>query len=335
VSTSPTLDPPAHAGGPAAASADAAADPGVPVAGHDAERRVGALAGVAAYSLWGVFPLVFHLLRSVSPGEVLMHRIVWSFVVVVGLLVARRERDWFRAVRSQPGALPRLTVAAALIAVNWLVYIWAVNNDHVVEAALGYYINPLITVALGVAVLDEHLRRLQVVALVFGAAAVGVLTVAYGRVPWIALVLACSFGGYGFLKKAVPVSSVTSLAVETAVLLPPALAGLVLLEATGEAAFLQGDVGRDAMLVSLGVVTALPLLLFGTAARRIPLSLLGLLQYLTPTLQLLCGVVVFHEPMPPARLAGFVLVWIALAVLAADALRGRRRSAAPSVPEPA
>ena len=202
-------------------------------------------------------------------------------------------------MRSQPGALPRLTLAAVLIAVNWLVYIWAVNNDHVVEAALGYYVNPLISVALGIAVLGEHLRRLQLVALGFGVAAVGVLTVAYGRVPWIALVLACSFGGYGFLKKAVPVGAVTSLAVETLVLLPAALAGLVVLEATGEAAFLHGSIGRDVLLVGLGVVTAVPLLLFGTAARRIPLSLLGLLQYLTPTLQLLCGVLVFHEPMPP------------------------------------
>ena len=292
------------------------------------------MAGVAAYSLWGLFPLVFHLLRSVSPGEVLIHRIVWSFVVVVGLLVARRERHWLRAVRALPGALPRLTLAALLIATNWLVYIWAVNNDHVVEAALGYYINPLITVALGVVVLGEHLRRPQLVALAFGAAAVVVLGIAYGQVPWISLVLACSFGGYGFQKKAVPVGTVTSLAVETLVLLPAALAGLVVLLATGDAAFLHGSVGRDILLVGLGVVTAVPLLLFGTAARRIPLSLLGLLQYLTPTLQLMCGVLVFHEPMPPARLAGFVLVWVALAVLGADALGERRRTAAVPVVEP-
>ena len=319
MSSSPTLDP--------------AATPGH-VPASDDERRKGTLAGVAAYSLWGLFPLVFHLLRSVSPGEVLIHRIVWSFVVVVGLLVARRERHWLRAVRALPGALPRLTLAALLIATNWLVYIWAVNNDHVVEAALGYYINPLITVALGVVVLGEHLRRPQLVALAFGAAAVVVLSVAYGQVPWISLVLACSFGGYGFLKKAVPVGTVTSLAVETLVLLPAALAGLVVLLATGDAAFLHGSVGRDILLVGLGVVTAVPLLLFGTAARRIPLSLLGLLQYLTPTLQLMCGVLVFHEPMPPARLAGFVLVWVALAVLGADALGERRRTAALPVVEP-
>jgi len=297
----------------------------------DRERRVGVVAGIAAYSLWGVFPLVFHQLRSVEPTEILIHRVVWSFVVVAMLLVVRQERHWFAQVRSQPGALPRLTLAAVLIAVNWLVYIWAVNNDHVVEAALGYYVNPLISVALGIAVLGERLRRLQLVALGFGVVAVGVLTVAYGRVPWIALVLACSFGGYGFLKKAVTVGAVTSLAVETLVLLPAAVVGLVVLEATGEAAFLHGSLGRDVLLVGLGVITAVPLLLFGTAARRIPLSLLGLLQYLTPTLQLLCGVLVFHEPMPPERFVGFVLVWIALGLLAADAL-GQRRRPAPTPP---
>jgi chloramphenicol-sensitive protein RarD len=323
VSSSPTLEPRADV--LPGVSADSALD----TRRHDADRRVGTVAGIAAYSLWGVFPLVFHLLRSVGPGEILIHRIVWSFVVVVGLLVVRRERHWFRQVRSRPGALPRLTVAAVLIATNWLVYIWAVNNDHVIEAALGYYVNPLISVALGVAVLGERLRRQQFVALGFGAAAVAVLAVAYGRVPWIALVLACSFGGYGFLKKAVPVGAVTSLAVETLFLLPPAVAGLVVLEITGEAAFLRGSAGRDVLLVSLGVVTAVPLVLFGTAARRIPLSLLGLLQYLTPTLQLLCGVVVFHEPMPAERLIGFVLVWVALAVLAVDALGTRRRMPPP------
>lgn len=326
---SPTLHSPA--GGAASTGGSTAADAGA----AEAERRVGTLAGVAAYSLWGVFPLVFHQLRSVEPGEILVHRILWSFVVVVVLQLVRRERGWLRQVRAYPGALGRLTLAAALIATNWLVYIWAVNNDHVVEAALGYYVNPLISVALGVVVLHERLRRWQVVALGFGVAAVAVLTVGYGRVPWIALVLACSFGGYGFLKKSVPVGAVTSLGVETLVLLPPALGALLVLEARGDAAFLHGSGGRDALLVGLGVITAVPLLLFGTAARRIPLSLLGLLQYLTPTLQLICGLVVFHEPMPPERLAGFVLVWVALVVLAADALGRRRRPEPLPVAEPA
>jgi chloramphenicol-sensitive protein RarD len=268
---------------------------------------------------------VFHQLRSVEPFEILLHRVIWSFAVVVVLLALRRDRPWFGAVRSQPGAAPRLAAAGGLITVNWLVYIWAVNDGHIVEAALGYYINPLITVALGIVVLGERLRRLQVVALGFGVVAVAVLTAAYGRPPWIAFVLACSFGGYGFLKKAVSVGAVTSLAVETSVLLPLASVGLLVLEVRGEAAFGHGSIGRDVGLVSLGVVTAVPLLLFGAATRRIPLTLLGLLQYLTPTLQLLCGVVVLGEPLPPERLAGFVLVWTALSVLAVDAIAAARR----------
>ena len=299
-----------------------------------ADRRLGTLAGVAAYLLWGLFPLVFHRLRSVGAGEILFHRIIWSFAVVMVLLRRRADRHWFDEVRARPHGLVRLAAAGALIATNWLVYIWAVNHDHVVEAALGYYINPLITVALGVAVLDEHLREVQVVALGLATAAVAVLTVAYGRVPWIALVLACSFAGYGFLKKAVSVDATTALAVETAVLLPFALVGMAVLLASGDAAIGHGSVGRDALLVSLGAVTAVPLLLFGTAARRIPLSLLGLLQYLTPTMQLVCGVAIFHEGLPPERLAGFVLVWLALVLLGADALRTARRSVLP-VTEPA
>lgn len=307
-------------------------------ADHDRnDQRTGTLAGVVAYSLWGVFPLVFHQLEEVGAGEILAHRIVWAFVVVVGLLAVRRERRWFAGVRATPGALPRLSAAAVLVGTNWLVYIWAVNHGHVVEAALGYYINPLLTVALGVVVLGEHLRRLQVAAIALGAAAVTVLTLAYGRIPWVALVLAGTFAAYSFLKKAVPVGAVTSLATETLVLLPLATAALVVLQARGTGALGHGGLGRDLLLVSLGVVTAVPLILFGVAARRIPLSLLGLLQYLTPTLQLVCGVALLGEALPPARLAGFVLVWAALAVLASDALgSARRRAAEPvSLPPPA
>ncbi len=300
-----------------------------------AEQRVGALAGAGAYTLWGLFPLVFHQLRSVGAGEILAHRVVWSFVVVLVLLTVRGDRGWFDQVRAKPHGLPRLALAAVLIATNWLVYIWAVNNDHVVEAALGYYVNPLITVALGVAVLGERLRRLQVVALGFAGVAVVVLTVAYGRIPWVALVLAGSFAGYGFLKKAVDVDATAALAVETAVLLVPAAAVMAFFAVSGDGGFLRGSLGRDALLVSLGVVTAVPLILFGTAARRIPLSLLGLLQYLTPTMQLLLGVVVFDEPLPTDRLVGFALVWIALAILATDAIRASRQPDALPVLEPA
>lgn len=290
--------------------------------------RTGVLAGVAAYSLWGVFPLVFHQIQEVLPAEVLMHRVTWSFVVVAGLLGLRRDTAWWTVLRSPSPTRTRLAVAAALISVNWLVYVWAVSEEHVVEAALGYYINPLITVALGVVVLRETLSRMQIVALGFAVAAVAALTVAYGRVPWIALVLAFSFAGYGFLKKAVAVPATTSLAVETAVLLPLALVGLVVLQVRGGTAFLHGSVGRDLILAGLGVVTAVPLVLFGTAARRIPLTLLGLLQYLTPTFQLVCGVLVLDEDLPPERLAGFVLVWVALVLLGTDAVRTSSRRVA-------
>lgn len=302
------------------------APPAPPGEDEDAStRRTGLIAGTAAYALWGVFPLVFRLLQSVSAIEILLHRVVWSFAVVVLLLALRRDRAWYTAVRRQPGALRRLALAGVLVATNWLVYIWAVNHDHVVEAALGYYINPLLTVAVGVVVLHEQLRRLQVVALGFGLLAVVVLTAAYGRVPWIALLLAVSFAGYGYLKRSVPVGATTSLAVETAVLLPVALTGLVVLGAAGDPAFTNGSLGRDVLMVGLGVITAVPLLLFGTAATRIPLSTLGLLQYLTPSLQLLCGVAILGEPLPPERLVGFVLVWIALGALTTDALGGPRR----------
>ncbi|HEX7135995.1 MAG TPA: EamA family transporter RarD [Iamia sp.] len=293
--------------------------------GSATERRTGVLAGIGAYGLWGVFPLVFHELQDVLPAEVLMHRVLWSFVVVAGLLGLRRQTGWWAVLRSHSPERSRLAAAAALISVNWLVYVWAVSEEHVVEAALGYYINPLITVALGVVVLRESLTRVQVVALGFAGAAVAVLTFAYGRVPWIALILACSFAGYGYLKKAVAVPATTSLAVETAVLLPFAAVGLIVLQVQGDAAFLHGRAGRDLLLVGLGVITAVPLVLFGTAARRIPLTLLGLLQYLTPTFQLLCGVVVLDEDLPPERLVGFVLVWIALVLLGADAVRESRR----------
>jgi len=272
---------------------------------------------------------VFHQLGSVGAVEILLHRIVWSFLVVVVVLRVAGDRGWFRRVRATPGALPRLAAAAVLIATNWIVYIWAVNEERVTEAALGYYINPLLTVALGTLVLGERLQRLQRVALGFGGAAVVVLTVAYGRLPWISLVLAASFAGYGYVKKQVPVGAAASLAVETLVLLVPAVVGMVVIQAGGDAAFGHGSTGRDALLLGLGVVTSVPLLLFAAAATRIPLSLVGLLQYLTPTLQLVCGVVVLGEDLPPERLAGFVLVWIALGLLAYDALtRGRRATAA-------
>lgn len=295
---------------------------GTAAADHAArEARSGTLAGIAAYTLWGSFPLVFHQLVDVAPLEVLAHRVVWSFVFVVGLLAWRGDHRWTDVLRRRSVDRTRLAAAAVLISVNWLVYVWAVSEANVVEAALGYYVNPLLTVALGVVVLGERLRRLQVAAVGSALVAVVVLTVAYGRVPWVALVLACSFAGYGYLKKSIQVTAVTSLAVETAVLAPFALAGAVVAQVRGDAAFGHGSAGQTTLLLSLGVITAVPLLLFATAARRIPLTLLGLLQYLTPTLQLVLALVVLGEDFPPERFVGFALVWLALVLLAFDAVR--------------
>jgi chloramphenicol-sensitive protein RarD len=292
----------------------------------DRSQRTGVLAGFSAYALWGIFPLVFRLLDEVSPVEILFHRIAWSLVVVLAVLAVQRRFAELRVLVAHRRALKLLALAALFISVNWLTYIWAVNNDHVVDAALGYYVNPLITVAVGVVVLGEELRRAQRVALGFGAAAVAVLTVANGTVPWIALVLACSFAAYGYLKKDADAKALPSLAVETAVLLPISLVGLTAFAVRGELSFSNGTVWRDLLLAGLGVVTAVPLLLFATAATRIPLALLGLLQYVTPTMQLLCGVIILDEGLPPERLVGFVLVWLALTVLATDAIRSERRS---------
>lgn len=297
----------------------------------DTERRRGVAYGFAAYAIWGTFPLIFHQLQGVGALEVLMHRVTWSFVVVAGILIVRRDSEWIRILRRGGPERTRLVAAAVCISINWSVYVWAVAQERVVEAALGYYINPLLTVALGVVVLREGLTRAQVVALVLAVLSVAVLTVSYGQVPWISLVLACSFAGYSFLKKAVSTTALTSLAVETAVLLPFAVVGLVVLEAGGDAAFLHGSTGRDLLLVALGAITATPLLLFAASARRVPLVLLGLLQYLTPTLQLVAGVAVLGEALPPDRLAGFVLVWLALVVLGVDAGR-RARSAQDRIP---
>ena len=290
------------------------------------EQRTGVVAGFGAYALWGVFPLVFRLLDEVSAVEILFHRIAWSLAVVLGVLAVQRRFAELATLVRHRRSVQRLALAAVFISINWLTYIWAVNSGHVVDAALGYYVNPLITVALGVAVLHERLRPAQKVALGFGAASVAVLTVANGRVPWIALVLACSFAAYGYLKKDVGAAALTSLAIETAVLVPVALVGLTVFGLQGALSFAHGSLWRDLLLAGLGVVTAVPLLLFATAATRIPLSMLGLLQYVTPTMQLACGVLILGEDLPPERLAGFVLVWIALTVLATDAVQSERRS---------
>ncbi|MFE6976529.1 EamA family transporter RarD [Streptomyces sp. NPDC057682] len=292
------------------------------------EQRAGLLSGFAAYGIWGVVPLFWPLLKPAGAVEILAHRMVWSLAVVgVGLLVLRRWA-WIGALLRQPRKLGLLTVAAATITVNWGLYIWSVNNGHVVEASLGYFINPLVTIAMGVLLLGERLRPVQWVAVGTGAAAVLVLAIGYGRPPWISLALAFSFATYGLIKKKVDMGGLESLTAETAVLFVPALGYLLWLGAAGESSFAAEGVGHAALLAATGLVTAIPLILFGAAAIRVPLSTLGLLQYLAPVFQFGLGILYFHEEMPPERWAGFGLVWVALALLTWDALRTSRRTRA-------
>jgi chloramphenicol-sensitive protein RarD len=296
--------------------------------------RIGLAAGVGAYLLWGLFPLYWPLLEPAAPVEILAHRIVWSLLFLVGLLALTAGFRWAR--RLDRRTLGLLSIAAVLITVNWGVFIYAVNSDHVVETSLGYFINPLVTVALAMVVLGERLRRRQLQAVAVAALGVLVLTIDYGRPPWIALTLACSFGLYGLVKKRAAVDGAQSLMVETTVLVLPALVYLAVLEGRGDGTFLTEGAGHVALLAGGGVATALPLILFGVAAVRIPLSTVGLLQYLTPTMHFLIGVLLYGEPMPLGRLAGFAIVWMALGLFTLDAVgASRARARAAVAPAPA
>jgi chloramphenicol-sensitive protein RarD len=289
------------------------------------ESRRGFLLGVAAYGMWGAFPLYWPLLEPAGAVEILAHRILWS-MVTMGLLVALLGR-WrhFTALVGVRRTRRLLTGAAVVIAVNWATFIYGVNTDHVVEVSLGYFINPLVTVLMGVLILHETLRPAQWAALGIATFAVVVLTVGYGRPPWIALVLACSFGTYGLFKKQAAAGAVESLAFETVLLAPLAAAYLVWLGTRGQGGFAAHGLGHALLLASTGIVTALPLICFGAAATRLNLVTLGLLQYLAPVLQFITGLVVFDEQMPATRWIGFGLVWIALVVFTFEAVQYRRR----------
>jgi chloramphenicol-sensitive protein RarD len=293
------------------------------------ELRLGYLYGFGAYLLWGFFPLYIRLLRPTGAVEILAHRVIWSAAFVALLLTAARNWRFLRSLARRPRVLGGIAFAAALIGVNWGAYIYGVNSERVVETSLGYFITPLVTVLLGVVALRERLRAMQWAAVAIGAGAVVVLTADYGRPPYIALILAASFGSYGLVKKRLGLPAAQGLLVESGVLTLPALAYLTWLTAHGDARF--GDAGHTTLLVLAGAVTAVPLLLFAGAANRVPLIGLGILQYIAPILQLAIGVLIFHEPMPAARLAGFALVWAALVVFTADGIRssrGRLRTAA-------
>ncbi|MEJ7704924.1 MAG: EamA family transporter RarD [Geodermatophilaceae bacterium] len=288
------------------------------------DNRRGLWYGAAAYLMWGLFPLYWTLLEPSGALEILDHRIVWSLVFTAVLLGARRQWPALRAALRSGRAALILTAAAMLISINWATYIYGVNSGHVVETSLGYFINPLVSVALGVLVFRERLRPVQWAAVAIAVVAVAVLTVDYGRPPYIALTLAFTFAFYGLLKKVVRVGPVEGLAIESGVLTVPALAMLGYFAVQGDLTFGTVSPLHTVLLMLAGVVTAVPLLAFATGARMIPLSTMGLLQFIAPVMQFALGLLVFSEPMPAGRLVGFALVWLALTLFTIDLLRRRR-----------
>ena len=290
--------------------------------------RQGLFAAAGAYFIWGLFPLYWKLLVQVPALEIMAHRIAWCALFVALWLSAREGWGWLRTL--SPRLLAMLVGSATLISVNWWMYIWAVNSGHIVETSLGYFIKLLVRVLLCVVVLWALLYRRHCVGVSFAAGGVIWLTVQAGRLPWIALTLAVSFGGYGLIRKLAVVPSVQGLMVESGLLLLPALGLLLWLAAHGQGAFGQTDRATDGLLMLSGLVTALPLVLFAFGARRIPLSTIGILQYLAPSLQLACGVLLFHEPFTRTQALGFACIWAALLVYALDGWwRSSRRTAAP------
>jgi chloramphenicol-sensitive protein RarD len=290
------------------------------------EQRKGAIQGFFAYLVWGLFPLYFHALAPSGAWEILAHRILWTLVFCWLVLTVRRDWSWIRPLLRRPAFVGGIAVAAVLIAVNWVVYVAAVAAGNVADAALGYFLNPIVTVALGVFVLRERLRPLQWVAVGIGLAAALYLSIAAGRVPWVALALAGSFAGYGLLKKRLGATlpALHGLAVETTVLTPVAVGLVIWLGISGQQTFTTEGPVHTSLLVLSGAVTAAPLLLFAAAARRVPLVTMGLLQFVTPVMQLLCGVVLLGERMSTQRWVGFGIVWVALVVLTVDSVMGVR-----------
>jgi chloramphenicol-sensitive protein RarD len=290
--------------------------------------NAGLLYAALAFAIWGVFPLYIHQLASVSPIEIVLHRSAWSLVFVLGVLAALRRWAWIGEVWREPRRILIFGASALLLAINWLVYVYAVNSHRVVDASLGYFINPLVNVMLGVLVLHERLRRPQWAAVAMAAAGVLWLTLLTGTLPWIALVLAFSFGTYGLLRKTASLGALEGLALETFLLAPLVLPWLVWWTWQHGGALTRGDPVLTFWLVAAGPLTALPLLLFAAGARRLPLATVGLMQYLGPSIQLALGIWVFHEPFDARRLIGFALIWSALAVYSLDGWRMSRRTAA-------
>ena len=294
----------------------------------------GIIYAAGAYIIWGLLPLYWKALSDVPAGQILAHRIVWSLVFVGIILTFRHNWQWLRGALRRPRVLLTFALSGTLLAVNWFTYIWGVNAGFIVETSLGYFINPLVNVLLGYLVLKERLRPAQWLALGVALAGVLYLTFSYGAIPWIALTLAFSFGIYGLIRKTAPLNSAEGLFLETAVLFLPALGFLLLMQSQGAGSFANGSVSTTLLLAGAGIVTSVPLLLFASGARRITLTSLGLLQYIAPTLQFLIGVLVYGEEFGPARVIGFGLIWLALALYSIESINHRRRSRMAEAPQP-
>ncbi len=291
----------------------------------------GVLYGIGAYTLWGLLPIYWKALQGVGASEILAHRMIWSLFFVIAVLAVQRNWGWIKPTLHNRRTLLIYTGTACILAMNWFTYIWAVNAGFIVETSLGYFINPLVNVLLGVLFLQERLRRGQLAAILIAVAGVVYLTLSYGAIPWIALTLAFTFAFYGLIRKLGPLASSEGLAVETAVLFLPAAAYLLLLQGNGAAAFANANLQTTLLLAGAGVATGLPLLLFGAAARRISLTNLGLLQYIAPTLQFLLGVLVYGEAFTRAGMVGFSLVWLALIIYISESMLHNHRKISPPI----
>ncbi len=278
---------------------------------------------LGAYVMWGLFPIYWKWLHDVQAVQVISHRIVWSFLLLAAVLLATGQWSKLRSALTAR-VLGTYLVAGLLLSANWLIYVWGVNAGHIVETSLGYFINPLFSVLLGLIFLGERLRPAQWIPVGLAAAGVAYLTWSYGSLPWIALSLAFTFGFYGLLKKLAPLGSLYGLTLETGLVFFPALGYLLLAEGSGQGAFGHGNVVSLLLLVGTGPVTAIPLLMFASAARRIPLTMVGIMQYIAPTLQFLLGVLLYKEPFSSSQLTGFGLVWIALIIFWTEGFLARR-----------
>ena len=287
----------------------------------------GPLAAAAAYILWGLFPLYIRQIEHVGSLEIVLHRSLWSLVFVLGLLAVLRRFAWLRELHRQPRVIATFALTALLLSGNWLLYVWAVNQHRVLDASLGYFINPLFNVMLGYLVLHERPRPWQWAAVALAACGVLWLTVAAGQLPWVSLVLAASFGIYGLVRKTASLGALEGLALETLLMAPVALGGLLWLNLQGSAVFGRGDTATTLWLLAAGPFTAIPLLLFAMGARRVSMATLGLLQYLGPSIQFVLAIWLYHEPFSPVRGIGFALIWLGLAVYSGESLWRYRQQA--------